>query len=104
MDELNKDFSNVTQLIKKSQQKAIRGFSNKNLWRMKQFYETYKGSPNLSSLLREISWTHNLAIFSRCKTTVLGVLWHCKQKKVAKFIKTRMEFLLKQVLQNSIRF
>lgn len=35
---------------------------------MKQFYETYKNFPKLSSLLREISWTHNLTIFSRCKT------------------------------------
>ncbi|RAJ37396.1 uncharacterized protein DUF1016 [Pedobacter cryoconitis] len=36
---------------------------------MKQFYESYKDSPKLSTLLREISWSHNLSIFSRCKTT-----------------------------------
>lgn len=35
---------------------------------MKQFYEAYKDFPKLSPLLREISWTNNLAIFSRCKT------------------------------------
>lgn len=35
---------------------------------MKQFYETYKHFPKLSTLLREISWSHNLAIFSSCKT------------------------------------
>jgi predicted nuclease of restriction endonuclease-like (RecB) superfamily len=46
----------------------LKGFSDKNLWRMKQFYETYKDFPKLSTLLREISWSHNLAIFSRCKT------------------------------------
>ena len=46
----------------------LKGFSDKNLWRMKQFYETYRGNPKLSTLLREISWSHNLAIFSRCKT------------------------------------
>ncbi len=46
----------------------LKGFSDKNLWRMKQFYETYKDHPKLSTLLREISWSHNLAIFSRCKT------------------------------------
>ena len=46
----------------------MNGFSDKNIWRMKQFYETYKDSPKLSTLLREISWSHNLAIFSRCKT------------------------------------
>lgn len=47
---------------------GIKGFSDKNLWRMKQFYETYRDAPKLSTLLREISWSHNLAIFSRCKT------------------------------------
>ncbi len=46
----------------------IKGFSDKNIWRMKQFYETYKDFPKLSPLMREISWTNNLLIFSRCKT------------------------------------
>jgi hypothetical protein len=27
------------------------------------------GNPKLSTLLREISWSHNLAIFSRSKST-----------------------------------
>jgi len=46
----------------------IKGFSDKNIWRMKQFYETYKAFPKLSPLVREISWTNNLLIFSRCRT------------------------------------
>jgi len=46
----------------------IKGFSDKNIWRMKQFYETYKDIPKLSPLVREINWTNNLLIFSRCKT------------------------------------
>ena len=50
------------------QEPELKGFSDKNLWRMKQFYDTYKDSPKLSALLREISWSHNLAIFSKCKT------------------------------------
>lgn len=44
-----------------------KGFSDKNLWRMKQFYETYRDDEKLSSLTREIPWTHNTIIFSRCK-------------------------------------
>lgn len=61
----------VKELAKYIQQNEpdIKGFSDKNLWRMKQFFETYKDSPKISTLLREISWSHNLAIFSRCKTT-----------------------------------
>ncbi|MHA7131090.1 PDDEXK nuclease domain-containing protein [Algoriphagus namhaensis] len=47
----------------------LKGFSDKNIWRMKQFYETYKDSPKLSTLSRELSWSHNLSIFSRCKSS-----------------------------------
>jgi len=64
----------------------IKGFSDKNIWRMKQFYETYKDFPKLSTLLREISWSHNLAIFSRCKTA------------------EEREFYLKQSKQESYSF
>jgi len=46
----------------------IRGFSPQNIWRMKQFYETYKDSQILSALLRELSWTNNLLVMSRAKT------------------------------------
>lgn len=46
----------------------IRGFSAQNIWRMKQFYETYEGNEKLSAVLREISWTNNLIIMSRVKT------------------------------------
>ena len=46
-----------------------KGFSDKNLWRMKQFYETYIGADEkLSALLRQISWTNNLTILSRAKS------------------------------------
>lgn len=60
----------VTELANfiQKQEPEIKGFSDKNIWRMKQFYETYKDFPKLSTVLREISWSHNLAIFSRCKT------------------------------------
>jgi predicted nuclease of restriction endonuclease-like (RecB) superfamily len=34
---------------------------------MMQFFETYRDQPKLSALLRELSWSHNLAIMSRSK-------------------------------------
>jgi len=46
----------------------IKGFSDKNLWRMKQFFETYQSDKNLWDLLKKLPWTHNTIIFSRCKT------------------------------------
>ena len=35
---------------------------------MKQFYEAYQSDAKLAPLVRELPWSHNLAIFSRCKT------------------------------------
>ena len=46
----------------------IKGFSSQNLWRMKQFYEIYSANSKLSALLRELSWTNNLMIFSKANT------------------------------------
>jgi predicted nuclease of restriction endonuclease-like (RecB) superfamily len=46
---------------------TIRGYSARNLWRMSQFYETYRRHQTLAPLLRELSWSHHLAIMSRCK-------------------------------------
>ncbi len=40
----------------------IIGFSPQNIWRMKQFYETYKDFPKLYTLCREISWSHQRLI------------------------------------------
>ena len=51
----------------------IKGFSDKNIWRMKQFYETYKDIPKLSPLVREISWTNNLWIFQDVKPGFLDI-------------------------------
>lgn len=44
------------------------GFSAQNIWRMKQFYETYKDNEKLSPLVREITWSNNLLIMAGCKT------------------------------------
>ena len=52
----------------KTKEPTIKGFSDKNLWRMKQFYETYKENPKLTPLVTEITWTNNLIILSACKT------------------------------------
>ena len=46
---------------------GIKGFSASNIWRMRQFYETYCGNEKLATLLRELSWSHNLQIMP-CNT------------------------------------
>jgi predicted nuclease of restriction endonuclease-like (RecB) superfamily len=45
----------------------LKGFSASNVWRMRQFYETYSDNEKLAPLVREISWTQNLLIMSRVK-------------------------------------
>lgn len=46
---------------------GMTGFSAQNLWRMRQFYETYRDATKLSTLLRELNWSHNLLILGKCK-------------------------------------
>lgn len=58
-----KDFSDFIQ----SRYIGISGFSASNIWRMRQFYETYKENEKLATLSRELTWSHNLQIIS-CKT------------------------------------
>lgn len=51
-----------------SKEPGIRGYSAQNIWRMKQFFETYKDKPELSTLLRENSWSNNMHIVSKTKS------------------------------------
>ena len=46
---------------------GLQGFSAANMWRMKLFYENYSSSQKLAQMVREIGWSHNLAIFEKCK-------------------------------------
>lgn len=57
----------LAEFIKKNESNA-KGFSAQNIWRMRQFYETYFLQEKLSPLVREISWTNNLMILSKANT------------------------------------
>ena len=46
---------------------GISGFSPRNIWRMREFYLTYHANEKLTTLVAEISWSHNLMIMSKCK-------------------------------------
>ena len=48
-------------------QPNLRGFTRRNLFRMRQFYETYQGDEKVSALLTQLPWTHNLMILSQTK-------------------------------------
>ena len=46
---------------------GAKGYSMQNLWRMRSFYLEYKDNSKLSLLAREISWTNNCTIITKCK-------------------------------------
>ena len=50
------------------QEPGIRGYSPQNIWRMKQFFETYCDKPEYGTLLRENTWSNNLHIMSKTKS------------------------------------
>ena len=45
----------------------LRGFTRASLFRMRQFFETYRGDKKVAALLRQLKWTHHLMILGRCK-------------------------------------
>ena len=47
---------------------SLKGFNKRGIYRMKQFYETYKDYPFVSPLVTQISWTNNLIILSSTNT------------------------------------
>jgi predicted nuclease of restriction endonuclease-like (RecB) superfamily len=52
----------------KAKQPDLQGFSRRGLYRMKQFYETYKDVEKVSPLVTQISWSNHLHILSKTKT------------------------------------
>lgn len=46
---------------------AMRGFSSRNIWYMRNFYVDYWDNKKLQPLVAEISWSHNLHIMEKCK-------------------------------------
>ena len=48
-------------------QPGLSGFTRRNLFRMRQFYEAYRDNVKVSPLARQLSWTNNLIILSQSK-------------------------------------
>ena len=48
-------------------QPGLRGFTRRNLFRMRHFYEAYPDAEIVSALLTQLPWTHHLIILSQSK-------------------------------------
>ncbi len=46
---------------------GLRGFTRRNLFRMRQFYDAYAGDEKVTPLVTQLPWTHNLIILGQCK-------------------------------------
>lgn len=86
--------SGVIETISKDLQKefpGIKGFSSRNIWRMRAFYVEYQGETILPQPVAEIPWGHNILLIEKIKdigqrfwyaksTTEHGwsrpILWH----------------------------
>ena len=52
----------------KTTQPGLRGFTRRSLFRMRQFYATYRDDEKVLALVTQLPWTHNLIILSQSKT------------------------------------
>jgi predicted nuclease of restriction endonuclease-like (RecB) superfamily len=46
---------------------GLRGFTRRNLFRMRQFYEAYRNDSKVSPPVTQLSWTHHLIILGQSK-------------------------------------
>jgi predicted nuclease of restriction endonuclease-like (RecB) superfamily len=46
---------------------GMRGFTRRNLFRMRQFHEAYRGQKKVSPLLTQLPWTHHLVILGHAR-------------------------------------
>lgn len=45
----------------------LKGFTRRSLFRMRQFYGIYRDNEKVAPLVRQLPWSHNLIIVSKCK-------------------------------------
>lgn len=49
-------------------QPGVRGLTRRNLFRMRQFYETYRHEEKVSAVLTQLPWTHHLIILGQSRS------------------------------------
>lgn len=63
----SKIVDNLAQYIK-GKYPILKGFDRSGIYRMKQFYETYKDDEIVAPLVRQLSWSNNNLIMARTKS------------------------------------
>lgn len=63
---------------------GVRGFSTRNIWRMKTFYEVYEVNQFLPPQVAEIGWVQNCLIIEKCKDAIQREFYVRKTKQPPK--------------------
>lgn len=59
------DFAEIVNLIQTARQRAVQAANTEPIdfyWRMRQFFETYRDDPILSTLVRVLPWSSHLGL------------------------------------------
>ena len=67
----------------------VRGFSPRNLRRMRDFYRMYENEPKLMALTMELNWTQNVVIME-ADLTIEQREWYMRAAKQFKWSKTEL--------------
>lgn len=98
----------IVNILSKELQNAFpgaNGYSSANLWRMRNFYLTYKDSEKLAPLVREISWSNNIVIMEKCKNDLekefyiqMAIRYGWTKRVLTNFVETQTyeKYLLNQ--------
>ncbi|WP_460418078.1 PDDEXK nuclease domain-containing protein [Pseudomonas sp. microsymbiont 2] len=78
-------------------QPGLRGFTRANLFRMRQFYEVYRGNEIVAPLVRQLPWSHNMIVLGQCKSADEQV-FYLRMAIQGKWSKRELERQLKAAL------
>ncbi len=80
----------------------IKGFGDKNLWRMKQFFGSYKANQKLSALLTQLTWTKDLLILLATKSAAVVKYALISSISPAVIAKYETTLIPKKLLRNKL--
>jgi len=67
-------------------QPGLRGFTRRNLFRMRQFYEAYQDEQLVSALLSQLTWTHHLIILHQSKSSEERMNFTCRMHRMKRLM------------------
>lgn len=95
----------IVNILSKELQKEFpgaKGYSSANLWRMRNFYLSYRNSEKLAPLVREISWSNNIVIMEKCKDDLQREFYIQMTKRYGRINRILTNFIEAQTYEKHI--